>query len=89
MKKTLQYLSTESLERSSQMSTKEIVQFLEDFRTIHSQTRSDPSSPSRLISLKVPENLLRAFKIKAEKKGWKYQTLIKHLMKDWFLNDKD
>lgn len=40
-------------------------------------------SPTKLISLKVPEDLLIEFKKKAQKKGHRYQTLIKQLMFEW------
>jgi predicted DNA binding CopG/RHH family protein len=41
------------------------------------------SSGSRLISLKVPEDLLQAFKAKSRLHGTPYQTKIKELMRDW------
>ncbi len=41
------------------------------------------NSPTKLISLKVPEDLLKEFKNQAQKKGHRYQTLIKQLMLDW------
>lgn len=41
------------------------------------------NSPTKLISLKVPEDLLNEFKKQAQKKGHRYQTLIKQLMLDW------
>lgn len=41
------------------------------------------NSPTKLISLKVPEELLQTFKMNAKKKGHRYQTLIKQLMLEW------
>ena len=38
---------------------------------------------SRLISMKVPEPLLEAFKTKARLTGIPYQTQIKRLMNAW------
>jgi|GEM_PF-6823811 len=38
---------------------------------------------SRLISLKVPEALLEAFKVKSRLSGIPYQTQIKKLMSAW------
>ena len=83
MKKTIQYLTPEYLERSSKMSVEEIVQFLEDFRALHTEAETNRNTKSKLISIKVPENLLNTFKVAAELDGVKYQTLIKRLMKGW------
>ncbi len=54
-----------------------IVQFLEDFRTL-----SDPRAQmkSKLISIKIPEPLLAAFRYKATQEKIPYQTKIKELM---------
>jgi predicted DNA binding CopG/RHH family protein len=60
------------------MTPTQIAQFLDDFRLVH----AGPSK-SRLISLKVPENLLSAFKSKSEMSGIRYQTQIKELMQAW------
>ncbi len=83
MKKTVQYLTPEYLERASKMSTVEIVQFLEDFRKLHAEAETNRNAKSRLISIKIPENLLNTFKTAAELEGIKYQTLIKKIMRDW------
>ena len=57
-----------------------IVDFLEMFREL-----SDPRArhPLKLISLKVPEPLLAAFRFKAEQQSVPYQTMIKRLMVEW------
>lgn len=55
------------------------LQFLEDMRVLKSKV----SSQSKLISMKVPENLLRAFQFECEKQNVKYQTQIKKLMWEW------
>jgi predicted DNA binding CopG/RHH family protein len=62
------------------MTPDQTVRFVEDFRSLH---RNAPGVKSRLISLKVPESLLAAFKTKARLKGVAYQTEIKRLMRDW------
>lgn len=56
----------------------EIAEFLESFREMHA-----PTAPSRLISMKVPEPLLNAFKLRCKAEGARYQTKIKELMKRW------
>lgn len=77
--KALQLFSDEYLERCKDLSVEEILDFLEDFRLMH----SDLNAPSKLISLKVPEPLLNSFKQKAKLENIAYQTKIKELMKDW------
>jgi predicted DNA binding CopG/RHH family protein len=57
-----------------------IVQFLEDFRNM-----LDPRArhKSKLISIKIPEPMLAAFKYKASQAKIPYQTMIKTLMAEW------
>jgi predicted DNA binding CopG/RHH family protein len=80
MKRAIQYFSKEQLENSAKLTPKQIIEFLDDFRMLHTQ-----NSPvkSKLISIKVPEDLLRAFKRKSEFEDVPYQTMIKKLMKQW------
>jgi len=80
--KTLQYFSEDNLRKNRDMSPDQIVQFLDDFRQLHG---SQPSA-SKLISMKVPEDLLNAFKTKAKLTHTPYQTQIKVLMKNWVLD---
>ena len=76
----VQFFSEQYLEQCRSMSPEQIVRFIEDFRMLHAQAKP---AKSRLISMKVPENLLAAFKTKARLSGSPYQTLIKRLMQDW------
>ncbi len=78
--KSVQYFSKEYLERCASMKPEQILQFLEDFRNLHSY---DKSQSTKLISIKVKENLLQAFKAKAKLHGVPYQTQIKRLMEEW------
>ncbi len=80
--KALQTFSDEYLERCKDLSVEEKFDFIENFRLMHSQVKS----PSKLISLKVPEPLLEAFKQKAQLQGVAYQTQIKKLMQAWLGN---
>jgi predicted DNA binding CopG/RHH family protein len=77
--KTVQYFSDEALERSKDLSPEQIVKFLDNFRKLHSTAKT--KTKSKLISIKIPEDLLETFKLKAESEGIKYQTKIKELMK--------
>jgi predicted DNA binding CopG/RHH family protein len=76
----VQYLSKEYLERCASMTPEQILQFLENFRTLHYESKPQKSI---LISIKVPDNLLNAFKTKAKLHEIPYQTQIKKLMEEW------
>ena len=80
--KALQLFSDEYLAECKKMKPIQILQFLEDFRILHGRDRAIKDK-SILISLKVPESLLRAFKAFSELHGLKYQSQIKLLMKKW------
>ena len=75
----VQYFTDEYLSRCKNLSAEQIVQFLEDFRVIHSDR---PKSETRLISIKVEKDLLNAFKTRASLDGVAYQTRIKRLMRE-------
>lgn len=76
----LQYFTEDYLEQCRKMKPKQVLQFLEDFRELQM-----PRKPvkSKLISIKIPEDLLESFKAKANLTGRPYQTLIKELMREW------
>ena len=75
----VQRFSADYLERCRELSPEEIVRFLDDFKRIQGAA----NARSRLISLKVPEPLLAAFRIQARLRGVPYQTQIKILMRKW------
>ena len=79
--KAVQKFPDEYLQRCREMSHDDIARFLDDFRRIH----ANKHSRSRLISMKVPVDLLEAFKTKSSLAGLRYQTQIKELMKSWVL----
>ncbi len=79
--KTLQKFSDEYLESCRAMTPDQIIQFLDDFRRLHGAR----PAPSKLISIKVPSDLLNVFKAKAAIANTPYQTQIKTLMKAWVL----
>ena len=80
-RRPVQYFSEEYLARCRDMRTEEVLDFLEGFRLLH----GGPRPASRLISLKVPEDLLAAFRRRCRLEGMRYQTQIKRLMADWLL----
>lgn len=79
MKKGVQYFTKEYIERCSEMTTDQILEFLEDYRLLVSNV----PEKCKLISLKIEPYLLNAFKQKASLEGCHYQTKIKQLMRDW------
>ena len=82
----VQYFTPEYLEQCRRMTPDQIIRFVEDFRVLHGG-RGPGRSPSRLISIKVPEDLLEAFKTRARLSGRPYQTVIKELMRSWLLRE--
>jgi predicted DNA binding CopG/RHH family protein len=79
--KAVQYFSDDYLEQCRELSAEQIIRYLDDFRCL---LAAQPK-PSKLISIKVPEDLLNAFKAKSRLAGTPYQTQIKALMKAWLL----
>ena len=78
--KPVQYFTDDYLEQCRKMKPEQVLQFLEDFREL--QKLRKPVK-SKLISLKIPKDLLDSFKAKARHTGRPYQTLIKELMREW------
>lgn len=56
----------------------EAVQFIESMW----QLQADKDLPTKLISLRIPENILNALKIKAKSEGKKYQSLMIQFIRD-------
>lgn len=81
MKRGLQKFSKEYLDYSKDLTPDQIMKFIEDFKQLHGPKAAEDKSI--LISLKVKQNLLNAFRTKAKTKGIPYQTLIKQLMLEW------
>lgn len=83
MKKALQTFSDERLEQDKSLTPTQIAQFLEDFRNqFHKHSKS-----SKLISLRINEDILSTFKDECAKNNIKYQKKIKELMLEWLLGN--
>ena len=80
--KPIQYFDDDYLEQCKTFTPEAILAYLENFRLMQ-----QPAAKARLISIKIPESLLSAFKSKSALHGVKYQTQIKKLMTDWVNND--
>lgn len=92
--KVLQYLKIEDVKNFGLKMTAEtpqvenvnhefLLQRLENLRFYQQLEEKKELGKSKLISMKVPEPLLEAFKQKSQVLGVPYQTQIKVLMKDW------
>jgi len=79
--RSVQYFSPEYLQRCRELSPEQIVAFLDDFQALHAAATAPRKS--RLISLRLPEPLLAAFRARASLAGVPYQTQIKRLMSAW------
>ena len=77
--KPIQYFNREYVKRSRELTPDQILEFLDDFQKLMSET----PEKCQLISLKIEPALLRAFKMKSNLSGVAYQTQIKKLMKAW------
>ena len=89
--KAVQKFNSLYLQQCKAMSADEIVKFLDDFRRLHglrpklqpTKTEQKKRTQSKLISMKVPEDLLNVFRTKTALTNTPYQTQIKKLMLDW------
>ena len=63
--------------RERSVSPEEGVEFLESFRIL----MSEKDEPTKLISIRIPENILNLLKTKAKLDGKKYQSLIIELLR--------
>lgn len=67
-----------SISPTPDISPEEALRFLEDMR----QLQREIDEPTVAISLRVPENLLRAVKTTAKSQGKKYQSLIIQMIRN-------
>lgn len=77
--KPIQYFNKEYVERCRELTSDQILEFMENIQSILSE-RPEKCHP---ISLKIEPSLLNAFKFKSKLEGVAYQTQIKKLMKQW------
>ncbi len=79
IKKGLQKFKKKDLSQIGNTDATQIAKFLEDFQ--HMIAGIDDKT--KMISLRVPENILSAFKFKAERQKLKYQSVVIDLMRKW------
>lgn len=78
--KGIQYISKDYIQNTKGMKPEQVIRYLEDFRKLHYGLKT---APSKLISMRVPQELLDTFKRKAEFENIGYQAKIKELMRAW------
>jgi predicted DNA binding CopG/RHH family protein len=72
--------SREELERGRALTPGQVLRIIESWRALHQPREKHGST---LISLKVADPLLQAFKDKSNLTGIPYQSQIKALMRQW------
>lgn len=60
------------MKKRTELSPEEALEFLESIRTLSSNIDEE----RKLISIRVPQNLLRSLKLKAKNENKKYQSMI-------------
>lgn len=65
------------------VSAEQALEFIDAFQKM----MADRDEPTKLISLRVPENILRAMKTKAKFEQKKYQTLMIQAFRDFLRKD--
>lgn len=74
----VQYISDDYLAQCRSATPRQILEFLESYRLM--QVGNDKT---KLISMKISQSMLTAFRQKCELEGVRYQTQIKALMEQW------
>jgi predicted DNA binding CopG/RHH family protein len=80
------YFTKEYLESVKDATPTQIVRYLEESKRIYYaglKDNAEKQEASTLINIRIPTDLLDAFKATAELHNTKYQTLIKKLMRDY------
>ncbi len=77
--KKIRQLHPQKVKGSKTPTPEQTWKFLEDYAEfVHGQDQK-----TKLISLRVPANILETFKFTANRAGKKYQTQIVQLMREW------
>ena len=69
--------------KQKKLTPNQVLEFLDNFQcVVHGQDKK-----TKLISMRVPENVLQSFKTLTKDKNQKYQSVIVQLMRDWIKNN--
>ncbi|MES2770312.1 MAG: hypothetical protein V4596_14310 [Bdellovibrionota bacterium] len=70
--------------KQKKLTPNQVVEFLDNFQSVI----YGKDKKTKLISLRVPENILESFKTLTHGKNQKYQSIIVQLMRDWVKNNR-
>lgn len=65
--------------KQKKLTPDQTLDFLDNFQKV----MSGKDKKTKLISLRIPENILESFKVLTQEKNQKYQSIIVHLMREW------
>jgi predicted DNA binding CopG/RHH family protein len=82
-RKAVQKMTPEQIKWGLSLSIEERIKFIDNFIKLSHNVK--PTKKSKLISIKIPEDLLEMFRMKCESQNLSYQTQIKELMREWVL----
>lgn len=69
--------------KKNRIAPEEALKFLENMRTLNKKI----DGPKKPISIRIPENILEAIKIKANLENRKYQNLIVDIVREYLVNN--
>lgn len=78
-----QKIKVRILTKSEESKITEALHFFEDF----GKTITSKDSPTKLISIRIPKNILNVLKFKAQYEGKKYQSMIIHALREYLRKD--
>lgn len=70
--------------KTNEVSAEEAIEFIYAMQALS----VEQDGPTQMISLRVPQNVLRALKIKAKSQGKKYQSFLLELVKKGLAEEK-
>ena len=65
--------------KQKKLTPDQTIDFLDNFQSVI----NGKDKKTKLISLRIPENILESFKVLTQEKNQKYQSIIVHLMREW------
>ena len=71
-------------QRESRITPEQALDFLESFR----EMQAGKDEPTRMISIRVPGNVLRAYKIAAQAENRSYQSMMNQALREYLRNRK-
>ncbi len=85
-KRAVQFLDDQQLAHAQTLTKAQVLEFLEDFRLLFAAPLPQAGS-STAVSIRVPDDLRRAFRHKCDRDGVPYQSMVKTLMRRWLAGE--